>query len=70
MNRLTQMTDDIHVLSLVKDDERYIFLYDESSRAETLRRIGHFASNPELSFTWFDAAVLSQRVKEEAAKET
>ena len=45
------MTSDINVLILVKGDERYIFLYDDSSRVECLRTIGRFASNAELSFT-------------------
>ena len=49
------MNDDINVLALVKGKERYIFLYDDSQRAETLRMLGRHASNPELSFTWYDA---------------
>jgi hypothetical protein len=28
--------------------------------------LGRYASNPELSFTWQDAAVLSQRIRQEA----
>ena len=52
------MNQDINVLALVKGAERYVFLYDDSSRAETLRVLGRYASNPELSFTWYDAAVL------------
>ena len=59
------MTKDINVLALVKRPERYIFLYDDSHRAETLRVFGRFASNPELSFTWYDAAVLSQKLRQE-----
>jgi hypothetical protein len=59
---------DINVLALVKGVERYIFLYDDDSRAETLRTLGRFASNPELSFTWYDAAVLSQKIRHEAHK--
>ena len=62
------MTNDINVLALVKGAERYIFLYDDSQRAETLRTFGRFASNPELSFSWYDAAVLSQKVRQEPAK--
>ena len=54
---------DINVLALVKGEERYVFLYDDSSKAETLRVLGRFASNPELSMTWYDAAVLSQKVR-------
>lgn len=63
------MNQDINVLALVKGSERYIFLYDDSSRAETLRMLGRYASNPELSFTWYDAAVLSQKIRQERRKE-
>jgi len=62
------MTQDINVLALVKGSERYVFLYDDSSRAETLRVLGRYASNPELSFTWYDAAVLSQKIRQESHK--
>jgi hypothetical protein len=61
------VTQDINVLALVKGSERYVFLYDDDSRAETLRTLGRFASNPELSFTWYDAAVLSQKIRQESA---
>ena len=60
------MTQDINVLALVKGDERYIFLYDDDHRSDALRMLGRFASNPELSFSWYDAAVLSQRVRQSA----
>jgi hypothetical protein len=59
---------DINVLALVKGAERYVFLYDDVSRAETLRTLGRFASNPELSFTWYDAAVLSQKIRQDSHK--
>ena len=57
------VSQDINVLALVKGEERYVFLYDDSSRAETLRVLGRYASNPDLSFTWYDAAVLSQKIR-------
>ncbi len=62
------MTQDINVLALVKGSERYVFLYDDSSRAEALRVLGRYASNPELSFSWYDAAVLSQKIRQENPK--
>lgn len=62
------MSEDINVLALVKGTERYVFLYDDSSRAETLRVLGRYASSPELSFTWYDAAVLSQKIRQEGQK--
>jgi hypothetical protein len=57
------VSQDINVLALVKGEERYLFLFNDETRAETLRTLGRFASNPELSFTWYDAAVLSQKVR-------
>ncbi len=60
------MSQDINVLAMVKGNERYVFLFDDGSRAETLRVLGRYASNPELSFSWHDAAVLSQRIRQEA----
>lgn len=62
------MSQDINVLALVKGAERYVFLYDDDSRAETLRMLGRYASNPDLSFTWYDAAVLSQKIRQDAAE--
>jgi hypothetical protein len=60
------MSQDINVLALVKGAQRYVFLYDDASRAETLRTLGRYASNPELSFTWYDAAILSQKIRQES----
>jgi hypothetical protein len=60
------VTQDINVLALVKGEERYIFLFDDAHRSEALRTLGRFASNPELSFSWYDAAVLSQRLRQTA----
>ncbi|MCG8586385.1 MAG: hypothetical protein MI757_16880 [Pirellulales bacterium] len=62
------MQKEINVLALVKGEERYVFLYDDTSRAETLRTLGRYASNGDLSFTWYDAAVLSQKVRQQYEK--
>lgn len=59
------MADDINVLALVKGKERYIFLYDDSNRSKALRTLGRYASNADLSFSWYDAAVLSQKIRRE-----
>lgn len=70
MNRLGIKRDqDVNVLALVKGGERFIFLYRDDDRAECLRRMGHWAANPELTFTWYDAAVLSQKVRQQASKD-
>ena len=64
------MSGDINVLALVKGEERYVFLYDDDNRSEALRILGRFASNPELSFTWYDAAVLSQKIRQGIPSQT
>lgn len=61
------MAQEINVLALVKGEERYVFLFDDGHRAECLRTLGRFASNKELSFTWYDAALLAQRVRDISA---
>ncbi len=53
----------MNMLALVKGEEKYVFLFDDKNRSETLRQLGRYASDPELSFTWYDAAVLSQKVR-------
>ena len=58
------MNNDINVVALVRGEEQYIFMFDEANRTETLRMLGRYAADPQLSFTWYDAAVLSQKVRE------
>lgn len=60
------MANDINILALAKGEERYIFLYNDQTRNETLRTLGRYASNSELSFSWYDAAVMSQKVRKNA----
>ena len=46
--------------------ERYVFLWidgEEDSRREMLRTAGRWASDARLSFTWADAAKLSNIVR-------
>ncbi len=53
----------VNVLALVKDGERFVFLYDDDSSAQLLQTLGRYAADPELNFSWYDAAVLSQKVR-------
>ncbi len=55
---------DINVLAMVKGEERYIFLYNDENRVEMLRTLGRYAADPQLSFSWYDAAVMSKKVRE------
>ena len=58
------MNGEINVVALVRGEEQYIFMFDEANRTETLRMLGRYAADPNLSFTWYDAAVMSQKVRE------
>ena len=53
----------MNVLALVKESERYVFLYDDSSPQALLEQLGKQAADAELNFTWYDAAILSQKVR-------
>lgn len=53
----------VNVLALVKESERYVFLYDDESVGTLLETLGRYASDSELSFTWYDAALLSQKAR-------
>jgi len=59
------MDQEVNVLALVKGKERYVFLYNAQNRREILDSFGRYASDPELSFNWHDAAVLTQKVRRE-----
>ena len=59
----------LNVLALLKGRERYVFLYEDEQRAEVLKVLGRFASQPDLRFTWYDAAVLSKRIRDNAASD-
>ena len=58
------MDTDINVLALVKGEERFIFLFDDTNRDETLRQLARFAANPDLDFSWYDAAMLSRKIRD------
>jgi hypothetical protein len=53
----------INVLALLKGSERFVFLYDDESADQLLQTLGKYAADPELNFSWYDAATLSQRVR-------
>ena len=64
-NRRSAVSEDINVLALVKGEERYIFLFDDAHRSQALRVLGRYASTPDLSFSWYDAAVMSQKIRKQ-----
>lgn len=57
---------DLNVLALVKGVERFVFVYDDDSRDETIAAIRDQAADPTVSMSWFDAALLVQRARQQA----
>jgi hypothetical protein len=58
---------EFNVLALMKGEERYIYVYDDESRAPLLETFRTQADDPNLSLNWFDAAVLTQKAREQTA---
>lgn len=61
------MTQELNVLALVKGDERFIFVYDDDSKAELIDDIRDKAADPAVALNWFDASVLTERVRNATA---
>jgi hypothetical protein len=61
------MGQEFNVLALVKGQEHYIFVYDDDSRQPLIDALRDNAADPRLSFNWFDAAVLTQKAREQTA---
>lgn len=60
----------VNVLALIKGTERFVFLYDDESADQLLQTLGDYAADPDLNFSWYDAATLSQRVRKLRENET
>jgi hypothetical protein len=60
------MQREFNVLALIKGTERYIFVYDDTSRESLIDTFRDQAADPCLSFSWFDAAVLTDKAREQA----
>jgi len=58
------MFQSLNVLHHIAGDQKYIWIFDDANRDATLRQIAKDAANPELSLSWYDAALLSKKVRE------
>ena len=73
LDRVNKWTD-LHILSVesieyeedYKGEERYVFIWadTQANTAEIMKQLAKFASNEELSFSWYDAAVISQKIRQ------
>ncbi len=63
---------DFHVLALVKGEHQFVYIFDEMGWDELVETLCQQAEDPDIEFSWFDAALLSHRAKTqiESANET
>jgi hypothetical protein len=57
------VTRELNVLALFKGETRYIFVYDEVSSEALIEEIRNKAADPKMLINWFDASVLTQRIR-------
>jgi hypothetical protein len=60
---------EVNVLALIKGEEHYVYIYDDGSRPDVLEAFKEQADDPQLSLTWFDAAVLGKRARQQAEED-
>ncbi|MDB5311899.1 MAG: hypothetical protein JWO38_6101 [Gemmataceae bacterium] len=60
------MGRELNVLALFKGAERFIFVYDDESRDALIDDLRQKAADPAVALNWFDAAVLTARVRNPA----
>ena len=58
----------VTLLTLNREGHLYAFIYTDQTQAEAMRWAGRHAANPELNFTWPDAAMITQGARDMARK--
>lgn len=59
------VTQELNVLALFKGTERFIYVYDDDSRDALIDVIRNAAADPRIPISWFDAAVLTERARQQ-----
>lgn len=62
------MTQELNVLALFKGTERFVFVYDDDSRDALIDSIRDAAADPRVAINWFDAAVLTERARQQGTE--
>ena len=54
---------DVFAIIIETDHEQYLFLFDDDSKEECLKRASKFARDPNLNFTWCDAVSVAKNMR-------
>lgn len=60
---MAAMRDGDCMTSITRGGETFMFIYRDETRTEMLRQLGRMASDNETSFDWYDAAIVSERIR-------
>jgi len=63
------MAHELSVLSMVKANHRFVWLFDDSSRTDAIDVFRNRAADPECVLSWLDASILTERVRSAIAGE-
>lgn len=62
---MARTATDVNFTVIAKGGERYVFVWVESQRAELMAKLAHFAQDENLSFTWYDAVCVANKITKE-----
>lgn len=57
---------DLNVIAVVVHGERWIWIYQDGEECEVLQSVVGMASNPELSFSHYDAGMTAHKMRQVA----
>ena len=60
------MPRELSVLALIRGKERFVYVYDDDSRSELVELFRAQAADPNVKLSWYDAAVLAERARQQA----
>jgi DNA phosphorothioation-dependent restriction protein DptG len=58
----------MNIMALAKGAERYLFLYDDQSHQALIEVFERFAGDDQLNFSYGDAVLLTQKLREAMAR--
>lgn len=59
-----ERTVDVNMVGIEKaDGHNFIFIFTEETKADAMRALERFAADARFSLSWYDAAVMSQKIR-------
>lgn len=62
------MQQELCVLALIRGKERFVFIYDDESLQILIDLFRVQAADPKVNLSWYDAAVLAERARQQAGE--